>query len=111
MKNFFVNYGFYIYLALTVLNYVFIYFRTGKGNGKNELFSSIAQLLSIYVADKNKDKDKNKNDGSVEKLSSVALDLDSLVDSQSIEKKIELVNRLCSEIVGKEGNVGGVFNG
>lgn len=63
MKEFLANYGFWIYLGLTVLNYVFMYFRTKKTK-----LSSVFDFLNVAIEktlnvfkDRKKDDDENQD--------------------------------------------------
>lgn len=86
MKEFFDNYGFWIYLGLTVVNYVFMYFRTKKTK-----WSSLVDQLSPLVEKLTSVLKKESSDSRIQSF-------DELLESQSVEKKIEIVNKLCSEI-------------
>lgn len=82
MKEFLSNYGFWIYLVLTVLNYVFMYFRTKKMK-----FSSVFNSIS----------------SATERILKVLKEQGEIHDSDKIDDyiKTELFDGLSREQIGR----------
>lgn len=93
MKEFLSNYGFWIYLGLTVLNYVFMYFRTKKTK-----FSSVFDSFGSSI---------QKVLNSIKEQKEKSYITTELLDSLSRDQIVRVVDYLCDKLQNsnKEGDI------
>lgn len=104
MKNFFENYGCYFYLALAILNFVFVYFRTKKTKGSfRDFWTSFQGFLDRFKSNSDSDDHSlEKKDSDISQSSS--FDFESFFESKSLDEKIDLLKKIFTKFSETKGS-------